>query len=445
MQGEIASFLSQYPDTRYVDAFITDLAGRAMGKRFPISHLEKIFAGKSQLCAANTLLDITGNTSDPLGHGFSDGDPDANAFVIPGTLKPVPWATEPTAQCLLTLKDAASGKPVWFEPRVVLQRVLDRFAETGLSPVVAIELEFYLTDTNRDEAGWPQPPVNPRTGERAQLGKVFSFEELDDFGEFLKAVESACAAQGIPASTSLSEYGAGQFEINLEHSGDILKAGDDACLLKRAIVSMARQSGFDATFMSKPFADQAGDGMHVHVSLLDADGGNVFAKDDARLGNAVAGMQATMAEGMAIFAPHINAYRRFAPDQFVPVTTDWGENNRSVAFRMPASDDAARRIEHRVSGADANPYLVMAAVLAGMHHGLEQGLEPGKKHTGNAGASVDESLPLTMWQALDAFQAGEILPGYLGERYVAAYAQVKRAEFEDFMSVPSKREFDWYL
>jgi glutamine synthetase len=445
MLDEVQPFLSRFPDTRYVDAFITDLAGRAMGKRFPVSHLEKVFAGKSQLCAANTLLDITGNTADPLGHGFSDGDPDANAVVVPGTLKPVPWAQVPSAQCLLTLKDAVTGEPVWFEPRVVLQRVLKKFSDTGFMPVVASELEFYLIDRARSEAGWPQPPINPRTGERAEFGKVFSFDELDDFGDVLGAIEDACKTQGIPASTSLSEYGAGQFEVNLEHTSDVLRAADDACLLRRAVTNVARRAGFDATFLSKPFAEQAGNGLHVHVSLVDADGGNVFAKDETRLAQAVGGLQATMAEAMALFAPHINAYRRFAPDQFVPVTTDWGENNRSVAFRVPASDDAARRIEHRVAGADANPYLVIAAVLAGIHHGLENKLAPGEKHTGNAGAEIDESLPLTIWRALDAFENGKILPDYLGERYIAAYAEVKRAEFNDFMSVPSKREFDWYL
>ena len=152
-----------------------------------------------------------------------------------------------------------------------------------------------------------------------------------------------------------------------------------------------------------------------------------------------------MAEAMAIFAPNINVYRRFQPDVFTPVTRDWGENNRSVAFRLPHAEGAARRLEHRISGAEANPYLVTAAVLAGVHHGLANRLTPTEKATGNAGAAVDESLPLTLWDALAAWRAAEILPGYFGAPYVEMYAAVKQAEFDAFLEAISAREYAWYL
>ena len=152
-----------------------------------------------------------------------------------------------------------------------------------------------------------------------------------------------------------------------------------------------------------------------------------------------------MHEAMAILAPNINVYRRFKPDEFTPVTRDWGENNRSVAFRLPPGDGPSRRLEHRVSGAEANPYLVTAAVLAGVHYGLTQKLDPGSKHSGNAGAEVDESLPLKMWDALPAFENAEILPEYLGENYIRIYSEVKRAELDAFMDETFSREFDWYL
>ena len=163
------------------------------------------------------------------------------------------------------------------------------------------------------------------------------------------------------------------------------------------------------------------------------------------LGYGVAGLQATMSESMAIFAPNINVYRRFKPDEFVPVTRDWGENNRSVAFRLPIGDGQSRRIEHRVAGAEANPYLVIAAVLAGVHHGITNALDAGEKHSGNAGAAADAGLPLTPWDAFRAMASAEILPGYLGADYPKIYAEVKQAEFDAFMDDAFTREFDWYL
>ena len=247
----------------------------------------------------------------------------------------------------------------------------------------------------------------------------------------------------------ISEYGAGQFEVNLQHQDDVLRACDHAALLRRAVVGVSRSLGYNASFMSKPFADQSGNGMHVHVSLIDEDGNNVFQADteegDRLLAQAVAGLQATMAEAMAIFAPNLNVYRRFKPDEFVPVTTDWGDNNRSVAFRIPPSDAANRRIEHRVSGAEANPYLVVAAILAGLHHGLAQKLDPGDKHNGNAGAEVDQNLPLSLWQALESIRNATVLPNYLGAEYLQIYADVKRAEFDAFMDGILLREYEWYL
>lgn len=450
MNKELESFLQRYPDTKQVEAFIIDLCGNAVGKRFPASHLEKIYTGQSQLCAATYLLDVTGNSADPLGYGFSDGDPDADAYPVSGTLKPIPWLNEASAQCLLVLKNSGSDDSVWFEPRFILQKVVEKFAELELRPIVAVELEFYLLDARRDEDGFPQTPVNPRTGERTSQGKVFNYDELNDFREVLQAIDQAATAQGIPASTSLSEYGAGQFEVNLEHGDDPVKAADDAALFRRLVTQVARQKGFNATFMSKPFSDQAGNGMHIHVSVSDKNGQNIFDPSsndgDARLAQAVAGLQHLMAESFAIFAPSINSFRRYKPDQFVPVTKDWGENNRSVAFRTLGSDAKSRRVEHRVACADANPYLVMASVLAGVHFGLSHGISPeGEKNPGNAGAQVDETLPLVIWQALEQIESAERLSQYLGERFLEAYVSVKRAEFHDFMSQTFSQEFDWYL
>ncbi|MGI9373363.1 MAG: glutamine synthetase family protein, partial [Hyphomicrobiales bacterium] len=408
-----------------------------------------LFENGSTFCEAMYLVDVNGECPDALGKGFSDGDPDAEAWPVPGSLRMVPWSDEPRAQCLLTLKNFETKQPTWFEPRVILQSVSDKFASLGLTPVIAVELEFHLLDKERDENNAPQPPLNPRTRTRSWSGKVFSLDMLDDFAAPLKAITDACVAQDLPVSTALSEYGACQFEVNLNHVSDPLRAADDAAYLRRAVQFAARHAGYDATFISKPYPDISGSGLHVHMSLLDDEGNNIFdpanANGNDKLGHVVAGLQAMLGEAMAIFAPNLNAFRRFKPDQFVPVTKDWGLNNRSMAFRIPPSDDANRRIEHRAAGAEANPYLVIAALLAGAHHGLTNQLAPTAQAGGNAGAEVDETLPLKPWQAFDAIANAEILSDYFSGEFLHAYATVKRAEFEALMDKPFRREFEWYL
>jgi glutamine synthetase len=446
---ELRAYLAAHPETTHLDMLVIDLCGNAVGKRLPASSMATVFDKGSPLCGAMQLVDVLGNSSDPMGYGFSDGDPDALAVPLAGTLRPVPWLGEGKSQVLCEFRSAVDGKPLWYDPRQVLRKVVDRFRESGLTPCLAVELEFYLLDATREPGGAPIPAASPRTGLTEGSGKVLSLDKLDEFAPVLGDIEAACSAQGIPTTTMISEYGAGQFEINLQHQTDALLAADHAALLRRAVQGASRARGYDASFMSKPFADQSGSGMHVHLSLLDADGNNVF--DDGRgdgeslLRHAVAGLQALMGESMSIFAPNFNVYRRFKPDEFVPVTTDWGANNRSVAFRVPASDGANRRIEHRVSGADANPYLVIAAILAAVHHGLTHKLDPGVMHGGNAGAEVDPDLPLELWRALDATRNATVLAEYLGSDYLEIYTDVKRAEYDAFMEDILPREYDWYL
>ena len=449
-QAELASFLKAHPDVAYLDAVVIDLCGNAIGKRLPVAQAAKMVAGGTPVCGAMQLVDVRGNTADPLGHGFSDGDPDGMARPLAGTLSMIPWSGGRHAQVLCEMTRATDLQPFWYEPRRILRHVVDRFAETGLTPVLALELEFYLIDLARGDGDAPLPAASPLTGRRERQGQVLSLSKLDEYAGVISAIQAACATQNIPATTVISEYGPGQFEVNLEHQADPLRAADQAALLRRLVQAVARTQGFDATFMSKPFPGLTGSGLHIHLSLVDADGRNVFdpARPDGetRLGEAISGLQATMGEAMAVFAPNLNVYRRFEPDVFTPVTRDWGENNRSVAFRLPAvTDGAARRLEHRVAGAEANPYLVTAMVLAGVHHGLTHPADPGPKHEGNAGAEVDETLPLTMWDALAAWKAATILPGYVGADYIDMYHAVKTAEFTEFCREISAREFRWYL
>jgi glutamine synthetase len=448
MPPELQDHLGRYPGTRFLDAVMFDLCGTAIGKRYPIRDAAKVWSSGVAFCAGITTLDALGACWDVNGIGFSDGDPDATSMPVPGTVAPVPWM-EDVAQVLIAPSPPPGEDGWWFDPRHILRRVADRFAELGLAPVTACELEFYLVDPARDADGRIRPARPDRAGRAPEAPRVLAFDKLDEFAAILAEIDAACIAQGVPAGAATAEYGGAQFEVNLDHMDDPVLACDHALLLRRIVKGVARRHGLDATFLSKPFTDQSGSGLHIHMSLADAEGRNVFdergADGDRLLGHAIAGLQATSAEAMAIFAPNLNAYRRFGPNLFVPVNTSWGVNNRSVAFRVPMGGGAARRIEHRFAGAEANPYLVMAAMLAGVHHGLINKLTPTPPSEGNAGENVDPDMPMRLWTALDRIERSEFLGSYLGPRYPAAYAAIKRSELDAFLADVLPREYDWYL
>ena len=446
---ELLAYLSEHPETRFVDAVLYDLCGTPIGKRVPVRDAGKLWSSGVAFCAGITTLDALGTCWDVNGIGFSDGDPDATSFPLSGTLVPVPWAEVPTAQVQIAPAPPEEEPHWWFDPRAILAGVAARFADLGLKPVVACELEFYLVDPTRDANGKVTPARPRRSGRAPEAPRVLAFDKLDEWGDLLAEVDAACAVQGVPAGAATAEYGGSQFEVNLAHLDDPVLACDHALMLRRIVKGVAARHGLDATFMSKPFADQSGSGLHIHASLIDELGRNVFDETrqdgDLLLGQAIAGLQATTYDAMAFFAPNLNAYRRFAPNQFVPVNTSWGFNNRSVSFRVPMGGGKARRVEHRIAGADANPYLVMAAVLAGFHHGLTQKLQPTPPSTGNAGEEADPDMPLRLWTALDRLEGSALLADYFGARYPAAYAAIKRSEFDAFMADVLPREHDWYL
>jgi glutamine synthetase len=230
-----------------------------------------------------------------------------------------------------------------------------------------------------------------------------------------------------------------------------MRACDHAVLLKRVVKAAARKHDLAATFMAKPFADTAGSGMHVHVSLLDEDGRNVFAGESKdgpfsdTLRHAVGGLGEMMGESMAIFAPNANSYRRHAPGNFVPATPSWGPNHRGVAMRLPLAKDSNRRIEHRVAGADANPYFVVAAILAGVHHGISNRVEPQPMTPERANIGHQVTVPIRWPLALDAYDAGQLLPLYLGEHYHQLYSSCRRQEEAAFNATIPSKDFEWYL
>ncbi|ODS61384.1 MAG: gamma-glutamylputrescine synthetase [Arenimonas sp. SCN 70-307] len=447
LPAEDAATLAQLRDCEQIDLLLPDMNGLLRGKRISRDALEKAY--KDGVCLPMSLVatDITGNTVEETGLGYDIGDEDRICRPVPGSLRPVPWQPRPSAQLLLQMEDGAGGM-FEVQPREVLRRVLAQYQALGLTPVVAVELEFYLLDNQVDDRGHPQVARNPATGERNHSTQVYYIQDLDDYREFTDEVAAACRAQGIPADTAVAEYAPGQFEINLKHRADALQACDDAIMLKRAIKAVATRRGLLASFMAKPFADQAGSGAHIHASVLDADGRNIFACEPSApsdaLRHAVAGLQAASRDCMLMFAPHANSYRRFVLNAFVPLNDAWGFNNRTVAMRIPHSDAANVRIEHRIAGADANPYLVTAAVLAGMLQGLQDKGDPGPPTVGNA-YEQGEARELFWRDTLKDFMASDFVVRHFGERFRHIYGQQKLKELRSFQREVTSLEVDWYL
>ena len=325
---------------------------------------------------------------------------------------------------------------------------MKNFKNTGLKPVVAFELEFYLLDKNRDESGKPIP------AEGANKTHVYGIPDLDLFGKLFDDINKNCEMQNIPATTASSEFAAGQYEINLKHTGDLLKAADDAALLRRIIKETSARHGYEATFMAKPFLDQTGNGMHLHLSVYDENEKNIFATPNRygnkKLKSAIAGFQSMFYDSFPIFIPNRNGYRRIETRNFVPVNTSWSWNRRDVSLRIPAGSDDAKRIEHRVASSDANPYLVLACLLAGLHNGLTNELTPSNQvdFDNNEGADkeADIDMPKNMDQALARFQSSKLLKKYLGKEYLDLYTAAKQGEIDHVESsfVP-REEYDLYL
>ena len=444
---EVQQFLDGNCDIAAIDCIIADINGCLRGKRVRRDALAKIYSDGVCLPGSLYALDITGTTVEATGLGFDSGDADQICRPIPGRLHRAPWQKSPTGQVLMAMHDSG-GNPYFADPRCVLAAVAGRFREFGVTPVVAVELEFYLIDRLR-ERGRPRPPLSPATGEREASTQVYGIKELDDYVEFIEAVGAATEQQGLPADTAVSEYAPGQYEVNLRHRADAVAACDDAILLKRALKGVAKQYGMEATFMAKPYEDLAGSGLHVHVSLLDAGGGNVFAGNDVlgseTLHHAIGGLKQVMAECTAIFAPTANSYRRYRTGTFVPMSPTWGANNRTLALRIPAGGIEATRVEHRVAGADANPYLVVAAVLAGIHHGITQRIDPGPPTEGNAYAQHAPAIPRYWNEALALFDCATVIPSYLGGDFCRIYSACRWHECDSFNAHVSPLEYDWYL
>lgn len=445
LPAEVYAFMDVTPQPQFVEAFVVDINGIMRGKRLPISALPRIYEKGLCLPASTVLLDIRGQEVEATGMVLDTGDADHSCRPIPASLRPLPWSDRPGGQVFLQMF-TPQGAPFAGDSRTVLTRVLDRLRGRGLTPVVATELEFRLFDAELDERGRPRPAQQTSgSGLRSQL---YGLDEMDRLDALFGDIQKACERQGLPIDTLIAEQGEGQYEINLEHVDDALLAADQTLLLKRTIKACAQRCGMAASFMAKPFGDSAGSGMHVHVSLLNERGDNVFTDGEAPsdvLMQALAGLIQTMADATAVFAPHANSYRRFQPGSHVPMSPTWGIDNRTTALRLPLATPAATRIEHRVAGADANPYLVLAAVLAGIDYGLANALSPPPQTRGNAYEQHPPSLPDAWGAALEHFERSSFIADYLGDDYQSWFAACKRQEREWMRRIVPASEYDAYL
>lgn len=422
-----------------------DLNGIWRGKRIPLNQVEKAQGGGVRLPLSILGVDIWG--TDVLSSAIADGDADGLAEVTERGILPTNWTTTPTAMLPVWLANE-DGSPYFGDSRRVLAEVIKGYQKLGLTPVMATELEFYLVDYRENKP--PKPPRSPKSSLRLNKTSVLSIDELHEFDGFLNDVYAECEKLNIPADAAIAENGCGQFEINLLHTDNPLKAADDAVLFKQVVKGVAKKHGFTATFMAKPYGFQSGNGFHIHCSLVDKNGNNLFDDGSEQgsklLKNAVAGLLATMADFTLVFAPHLNSYRRLAPDSHAPTGVAWGYENRTAAIRIPGGDPAARRIEHRVAGADANPYLVCAAILGGMLHGITNKLSPPPPTAGSVYEDADIALlPNDWFSAIETFANSELIPQILPKEIYELIISVKKQESIRFAKEITQFEYDTYL
>ena len=445
--AQAQAFLDANPDIEAVQLVITDASGVGRGKNVAREELAALYAGGRNVAGSILGLDITGEDVEETGLVWAVGDADQCCRPVTGTLARAPWLARPTAQVLGTMYEL-DGTPAQADPRHALARVVARCEAAGLTPVIAVELEFYLLEC--DAAGRLVPSAGMLSKQRRGRIDAYGLGRLDDMSPLFDDLYAAAKALGLPVRTLMSEYAPGQFEITLEHRADAMRAVDEAILFKRAVRGVASRHGRVACFMAKPFAEHAGSGLHLHASLADRGGANACAADDPQgsplLRHAIGGLQSTLADGMAFYAPNANSYRRFRSMSYAPVGVAWGVNNRSVSLRVPAGPPASRHVEHRVAGADANPYLVAALVLGGMLLGIEQRIDPGPPVTGNAYSQPPTRALPTQWHdALAAASASPFVRDTLGAGFLDVFLAIKRQEAEKFGALVSDRDYEWYL
>ncbi|MDD9706877.1 MAG: glutamine synthetase family protein [Paracoccaceae bacterium] len=439
------NWLRKHPEVRTIRVAAADLNAQARGKRVPTRYADKVVDEGTRFPLSVLNLDIWGEDIDDSPLVFETGDADGVLKPTERGFMPMPWLEAPTALLPIWMF-REDGRPYEGDPRHALRAVVDRYKAHGLTPVVAVELEFFLID---DSGRKLQVPVSPRSGKRRKAAETLSIRALDAFDTFFTDLYEACEEMDIPADTAISEAGLGQFEVNLMHCDDALRAADDAWLFKMLVKGLARRHGFAASFMAKPYEDYAGSGLHTHFSVLDAEGRNIF--DDGgplgteKLRHAVAGCLNAMSGSTLIFAPHWNSYDRLVPDAHAPTGICWGYENRTAAVRIPSGSSRARRIEHRVAGGDVNPYLMLAAILGAALNGIEAQAEPPAPITGNAYALDLPQVPTTWVDAINTFETSPEIAGIFAPELIRNFVLTKRQELHYMGELTPEERVEIYL
>lgn len=424
----MTDFFQNNPLIRSLRVAACDLNGVPRGKRSPLSASSKALQGGTRFPLSVLNLDVWGNDIEDSPLVMASGDRDGVLRPTERGFVPVPWLPTPTAMLPIWMFHE-NGAPYAGDPRQALAACEQRLQDRGLQPVVALELEFYLVDDSGEEL---RAPASPRSGKRPTGGEILSLQALDRFDAFFTELYDACDVMDIPADTAISEGGLGQYEFNLMHQASALKAADGAWFFKMLVKGLARKHGFAASFMAKPYPDYPGNGMHMHFSMLDAEGRNVF--DDGgsdgtpMMRHAIAGCMNALPACTLAFAPHANSYARFVPGAHAPTSICWAYENRTAAIRVPSGPPQARRIEHRFAGGDVNPYLLIAAVLGGALTGIEDATAPGAPIVGNAYAQDLPQTPTTWDAAIHQFENDPITRRVFSDTLVENFLMTKRQE-----------------
>ena len=428
-----------------VECVVADFAGIGKGKAMPWAK----FARQDRMYLPVSIFyqTIAGDYVDMEDEGLQWTENDMVLVPDLSTAVASPWArSDVTIQVIHDVEDL-NGNPIELVPRNVLKRVLKLYQEKGWKPVVAPEMEFYLTKPNTD----PDMPIEPmigRTGRRAAGRQAYSLAAVDEYGKVIDDIYDYAEECGFEIDTIIQEGGAGQVEINFVH-GDPLALADQVFLFKRLIREAALNNDCFATFMAKPMEGEPGSAMHIHQSVVDIKTGkNLFNGDDDEqteaFENYLAGQQKYIPNAISLFAPYVNSFRRFVADSAAPINLEWGVDNRTTGLRIPISSPQARRIENRVVGMDANPYLAIAATLACGYVGMVNGLRPRRAVKGY-GYDKRRDIPRSLLDGVDMFNKAPELKEVLGERFCDVYCAIKQFEAEDFLRVISPWEREYLL
>ena len=441
MNEPIAQLIAKH-HIHEVECVIPDMTGIARGKILPKDLF--LSAGEMRMPKSVLLNTVNGQQPDNTPH-VGDTDPDMVCRPDPTTFRIVPWAAEPVA---VVIHDCFEwdGSPVLLSPRAVLRGVIDLYTRRGWHPVVAPEMEFYLVARQQNPHEPLQSPIG-RTGKPEAGRQSYSIDAVNDFDPFFMELSRFCGVHRLGVETLIHEAGAGQMEINFTH-GDPLELADRVFLFKRAVRETALRHGIFATFMAKPMETEPGSAMHIHQSIVDADGRNIFSEPDGSASRAffhyIAGLQTYVPQVMPMFAPYVNSYRRLAPFMSAPTNVRWGYDNRTCGIRIPKSGSDARRVENRVPGVDVNPYLAIATTLACGYLGMEEARQPAEPVTTSAWNMAHE-LPRHLEDAIELLRACAPMRELLGTRFVEAFCAVKELEYGTYNRVISSWEREHLL